>query len=95
MLYVSDAATVALNSTLPSMDSQRPSRVCTLFAMATWCVQIRVTGSGVAVGERGRDQAGHIDLPDPVPSLPGEQCVAFEPESRPPLSAVSRPTPDA
>ena len=30
-------------------------------------VQIRVTGSAVAVGERGRHQAGHIDLPDPVP----------------------------
>ena len=41
-------------------------------------VQIRVAGSGVAVGERGRDQAGHVDLPDPVPALPGEQCVAFD-----------------
>jgi hypothetical protein len=26
----------ALKSTRPSMDSQRPSRVCTLFAIATW-----------------------------------------------------------
>ena len=25
-----------MNSTRPSMDSQRPSRVCTLFATATW-----------------------------------------------------------
>ena len=33
---VSDAATLALNSTRPSIDSQRPSRVCTLFATATW-----------------------------------------------------------
>jgi hypothetical protein len=41
-------------------------------------VQIRVTGSGVAVGERGRHEAGHIDLPDPVSALSGEQCVAFD-----------------
>ena len=33
---VSDAATVALNRIRPSMDSQRPSRVCTLLATATW-----------------------------------------------------------
>ena len=39
-------------------------------------VQIRVTGSAVAVGERGRDQAAYVDLPDPVPALPGEQGVA-------------------
>jgi hypothetical protein len=53
------------------MDSQRPSRVCTLLTTATW-VQVRVTGPGVAVGERGRDQPGDVDLPDPVSSLPGE-----------------------
>ena len=41
-------------------------------------VQIRITGAGVAVGERGRDQAGNVDLPDPVSALPGEQCVAFD-----------------
>jgi hypothetical protein len=35
-------------------------------------VQIRVTGPGVAVGERGRDQAAYVNLPDPVPALPGE-----------------------
>ena len=29
-------ATFALNSTRPSIDSQRPSRVWTLFATATW-----------------------------------------------------------
>ncbi|HKX14147.1 MAG TPA: hypothetical protein VJN19_03065 [Propionibacteriaceae bacterium] len=33
---VSDAATLALNNTLPSIDSQRPSRVWTLLATATW-----------------------------------------------------------
>ena len=41
-------------------------------------VQIRVAGTGVAVGERGRHQAGDVDLPDTVPALPGEQCVAFD-----------------
>ena len=40
--------------------------------------QVRVAGSGVAVSERRRHQAGHIDPPDPVASLPGEQCVAFD-----------------
>jgi hypothetical protein len=49
-----------------------------LFATATWGVQIRVTRSGVAVRECGRDQTGDVDLPDPVASLPGEQCVAFD-----------------
>ena len=29
-------------------------------------VQIRVAGTAVAVGERGRDQAGDVDLPDPL-----------------------------
>jgi hypothetical protein len=35
-------------------------------------VQVRISGSGVAVGERGRDQAAYVDLPDPVPALPSE-----------------------
>ena len=29
-------------------------------------VQVGVAGAGVAVGERGRDQPGDVDLPDPV-----------------------------
>jgi hypothetical protein len=29
-------------------------------------VQIRVAGTAVAVGERGCDQATHVDLPDPL-----------------------------
>jgi len=29
-------------------------------------VQVRVTGTTVPVGERGRHQAPHLDLPDPV-----------------------------
>ena len=30
------------------------------------------------VGERGGHQASHVDLPDPVSALPGEQCVALD-----------------
>jgi hypothetical protein len=36
-------------------------------------VQVRVPGAGVAVGERGGDQPGHIDLAYPARTLPGEQ----------------------
>jgi hypothetical protein len=35
-VVVSDGATVALKSTRPSMDSQRPLRIWSLFATATW-----------------------------------------------------------
>jgi hypothetical protein len=41
-------------------------------------VQVRIARSGVAVRERGRDQAADVDLPDAVPALSGEQCVAFD-----------------
>ena len=36
-------------------------------------VQIRVAGPAVPVGERGRDQASDVDLPDPLRPGPGEQ----------------------
>jgi hypothetical protein len=39
-------------------------------------VQVRVAGPAVAVGERGRDQATHVDLPDPLRPGPGEQRPA-------------------
>ena len=45
-------------------------------------VQVRVAGSGVAVRERGRNQPADVDLPDPVPALPGEQGVAFDEAQR-------------
>ena len=35
-VVVSDAVTFALNNTRPSIDNQRPSTVCTLFATAIW-----------------------------------------------------------
>ena len=41
-------------------------------------VQVRVPGAGVAVGERGRDQAGDVDLADPVGALPGVQGVLLD-----------------
>jgi hypothetical protein len=41
-------------------------------------VQIRVAGTGVGVGERGRHQTGEVNLPNPVPALPSKQCVAFD-----------------
>jgi hypothetical protein len=63
----------------PSVDRQPPSvKSLHLVRDGDVSVQIRVTSSRVAVGERGRDQAGDVDLPNPVPALPGEQCVAFE-----------------
>ena len=36
VLYTSEAVTLALNSSRPSIANQRPSRVCTLLATATW-----------------------------------------------------------
>ena len=53
-------------------------------------VQIRITGSAVAVRERGRDQPGDIDLPDTVPSLPGAQGVAFDEGQRIPYRSLVR-----
>jgi hypothetical protein len=53
-----------------------------LFATATWGVQVGIPGSGVAVGERGRHEAKDVDLPDPVPFLPGEQRMAFDESQR-------------
>jgi hypothetical protein len=53
-------------------------------------VQIRVTGTGVAVRKCGGDQASHVDLPDPVPALPGEQGVAFDEGQRIPHGSLMR-----
>ena len=45
-------------------------------------VQIRVAGAAVAVGERGRDQATHVDLPDPLRPGPGEQGLLLDEAQR-------------
>ena len=44
-------------------------------------VQIRVAGPAVAVGERGRDQAADVDLPDPLRPGPGEQGMLLDERS--------------
>jgi hypothetical protein len=62
-----------LNSTRPSIDSQRPSRVWTLFGHRHVGVQIRVAGPAIAVCECGCDQAGDVDLPNALRPAPGEQ----------------------
>ncbi len=45
-------------------------------------VQIRVAGPAVAVGERGRDQAADVDLPDPLRPGPGEQGMLLNERQR-------------
>ena len=41
-------------------------------------VQIRVAGPAVPMGERGRNQAADIDLPDPLRPGPGEQGMLLD-----------------
>ena len=41
-------------------------------------VQVGVPGAGVAVGERGRDQPGDVDLAHPVGAFAGVQGVLLE-----------------
>jgi hypothetical protein len=58
----------------PAVDRQPPSVEGLHFV--GYCdvgVQVRVAGPAVAVGERGRDQAADVDLPDPVRPGSGEQ----------------------
>ena len=43
------------------------------------------------MGERGRHQAGHIDLPNPIPSLPSEQGMVFDKSQRIPHRSLMRP----
>jgi hypothetical protein len=45
-------------------------------------VQVGIPGSRIAVRERGRHQSGHINLPNPIAALPGEQCVASDEAQR-------------
>jgi hypothetical protein len=41
-------------------------------------VQIRIAGPAVTVGERGRDEASDVDLPDALWPSPGEQGVRLD-----------------
>jgi hypothetical protein len=45
-------------------------------------MQIRVPGSAVPVGERGRNQASNVDLTDALWPGPGEQCVLLNERQR-------------
>ncbi len=45
-------------------------------------VQIRVAGSAVAVGERGRDEAADVNLPDALRAGPGEQGMLLDERQR-------------
>jgi hypothetical protein len=45
-------------------------------------VQVRVAGTAVAVAERGRNQARHVDLPDPLGPGPGEQGLLLDEAQR-------------
>jgi hypothetical protein len=79
---VSDAATFALNSTRPSIDSQRPSRGLHLVRHRNVGVQIRVAGPAVPMGEGGCNQAADVDLPDPLRPGPGEQGMLLDERQR-------------
>ena len=41
-------------------------------------VQVRVAGPAVPVGERGRNEASDVDLPDPLRPGPGEQGMLLD-----------------
>ena len=45
-------------------------------------VQVRVAGPAVPVGERGRDQASDVDLPDALRPGPGEQGMLLDERQR-------------
>ena len=85
---ITTGATVALNGTRPSMESHRPSRVCTSFATATW-----VCRSGSPARE---SRCVNAAATRPVTltcrtlflPLPGEQCVAFDEAQRIPRSRL-------
>ena len=41
-------------------------------------MEVRVAGSAVTVGERGRDEAADVDLPDALRPGPGEQSMLLD-----------------
>ena len=87
---VSDAATFALNNTRPSMASQRPSRVWTLFATATW---VWKSGSPALLSRCTKATAtgpGDVDLPHAVRADPGKQGVLLDEPQRIPDRRVMR-----
>jgi len=45
-------------------------------------MEVRVAGSAVTVGERGRDEAADVDLPDSLWPGPGEQRMFLDERQR-------------
>jgi hypothetical protein len=67
----------------PSVDRQPPAvEGLYLVRHRDMGMQIRVAGAAVAVGERGRDQTTHVDLPDPLRPGPGAQGVLLDEAQR-------------
>ena len=81
VLYRSLAASVALNRTRPSRKASA-IQGSHLVRDGDVRVKVQVTGPGVAVGERGRDQAGHVNLPHPGAAGAGERRLPFQPPQR-------------
>ena len=65
-----------------------PVRGADLVADRDVGVQVRVAGARVAVGERGRDQPGRVDLGDAVGAAPGVGGVLLQPADRVPHRLV-------
>jgi len=67
----------------PSVDGQpAPVKGLHLVGDRDMGVQIRIAGTAVPVGERGRHQAPHLHLPDPISPAPGEERMSLdEPQS--------------
>jgi hypothetical protein len=63
----------------PSIDRQPPSvESLNLVRHRHVGMQIRVTGPAVPMGERSRNQAPHVNLPDPLRTGPGEQGMRLD-----------------
>ena len=73
---------MALNRIRPSIASHLPGQGLHLVRDRDVGVQVGVAGAGVAVGERGRDQPGDVDLADPVGALAGVQGVLLDERQR-------------
>jgi membrane-bound lytic murein transglycosylase B len=70
VLWVSDAATLALKTTRPSIESHRPSTVCILFATTT-CLQVRSSARLSRRVNAAATRPADVDVPDPLRPGPG------------------------
>ena len=69
---------MALNRIRPSTDSHFPDGGLDLVRDRDVGVQVGVPGAGVAVGERGRDEPGDVDLAHPSGAFAGVQGVLLD-----------------